>query len=125
MTWVDNALFEWQVTVDRWVALGTREEHEARLLARQAVPGLFEEVVDLLTKNPELRALVLRESTSLTNSAVQEVRERVGTADALVERLVHGIMRRSPERDAPSSALPAPHPTEGGPTQLGGSHDAG
>jgi hypothetical protein len=106
VTLFDEVLFEWTVTVDRWIAMGSREESQSRLMARRAIPGILEEFVELLAKNPDVRALIAQEGANLTGTAVQDVRERVGSADALVERLVQGLLRRPANNDSPNSAQP-------------------
>jgi hypothetical protein len=91
---VDDLLIQWMDTAKRWTASGELEEAQARLMARKALPGVIDEVLDVMTKNPEVRALVEEQGAGLADAAVNEVRERTVSADILAERLVHGLLRR-------------------------------
>jgi hypothetical protein len=110
---VDDLLMQWMETLRRWTASGELEEEQARWLARKALPGVIDEALDVLTKNPEVRALVEEQGISLAGTAVNEVRERTISADVLAERLVHGLLRRPVESGSPPSAPPRRRPARG------------
>lgn len=114
---------DWSETVDHWTAVGQVEEQRARLMARQALPGVMDRVLEFATTNPEVRALVGQQGTAVAKSAVDEARERVGTADALAERMVLSFLRRPRPVAAPSSSpsptSPAALPPEGKSTGSG------
>jgi hypothetical protein len=107
---VDELLMQWMETVRRWTASGELEEEQARWLARKALPGVLDEFFDVLTKNPEVRALVEEQSVGLAGAAVNEVRGRTVSADVLAERLVHGLLRRPVEAGSPPPAPPRRRP---------------
>ncbi|HEY7833990.1 MAG TPA: hypothetical protein VIG30_10505 [Ktedonobacterales bacterium] len=85
---------EWMETLDHLTAQGQIEEQEARRLARVALPGVIDRALDVVTKNPEVRALLQQQGAEVAKSALDEARERVGTADALAERIAHTLLRR-------------------------------
>ena len=110
---VDEMLIEWMETVRRWTAAGELEEEQARWLARKAIPGAIDEALDVLTKNPEVRALVEEQGVSMAGAAVNEVRERTISADVLAERLVHGLLRRPVENGSSAPTPPRRRPARG------------
>jgi hypothetical protein len=110
---VDDLLTQGMETVRRWTAAGELEEEQARWLARKALPGALDEFLDVLTKNPEVRALVEEQSVGLAGAAVNEVRERTVSADVLAERLVHGLLRRPVENGSPPPTPPRRRPVRG------------
>jgi hypothetical protein len=93
---------DFEEALDEWAALGRHEEEYGRRMARQAASSLVDELLDYLARNPEVRELIERQSASLAETAVDGVRERAASADALVERLVHGLLRRPVDAQTPT-----------------------
>lgn len=91
---LDELLFMARAAVDRWTARGWLEEQQSRGMARQATTSVVDELIDYMARNPELRALILQQGTSMAGEAVDEVRERTAAADMWVERVTRGLLRR-------------------------------
>ena len=104
---VERAQFE----LYRWMQLGRREEQRGRALARQATGSSIDELLEYLAHNPAIRELIEQQGVSVAGTAVDEVRERMVSADAWVERLARGMLRR-PARE--TEAPPAPEKQDAG-----------
>jgi hypothetical protein len=106
---VDRLRLEFEDVLEQWAALGRREEQLGRQVARQAMASMVDEVFDAMAKNPEVRELIEQQSIGMAETAVEGVRERTASADALVERLVHNVLRRPSDihTAAPSNIPPA------------------
>lgn len=87
--------------VNGWVALGREQEPQARLLARKAYLEGVDEFISYLAENQELADLVQKKSVGLATEAVDEIRSRTVSADALAEGLVRRILRRPPRGGLP------------------------
>lgn len=111
---LDELLFMARATVDRWTARGWLEEQQSRGIARQATTNVVDELIDYMARNPELRALILQQGTSMAGEAVDEVRERTAAADMWVERVTRGLLRR-PVSHGPAVTTSA-HPSLTGDT---------
>src|SRR5215469_15524624 len=85
---------DFEEAMDEWVDLGRREEEQARRMARHAAASLVDEVFHYLAQSPDVRELVERQTASMAESAVEDVRSRTASADKLVVRLVHILLRR-------------------------------
>jgi hypothetical protein len=96
----DNLMSRGESTVERWAERGRAEEQASRVLAEQAVTEIFDEVmaevISQLAQKPEIRELLQQQSVSLAGEVIGEVRQRTAGADALLERLVRTMLRRSP-----------------------------
>lgn len=87
--------------VNGWIALGREQEPHARLLARKAYVETIDEFISLLAENQELADLVQKKSVGLATEAVDEIRSRTVSADAIAEGLVRRILRRPPRGELP------------------------
>lgn len=87
--------------VERWIAIGQDEEAHSRAVARIAVPEVINEIINHLADNPELQDLVQQQSVGLAGEAIDSVREVTVTADAVLERIVRGLLRRKPRPELP------------------------
>ena len=90
-----------QQRVNDWVELGRANEPASRLLARQAYLEVVDDLIGFLAENEELADLVQKKSVGLATEAVDEVRSRGVSADAIAENLVRRILRRPPRTELP------------------------
>lgn len=94
-----------ETAVTRWIERGQTEEPHSRLIARQAVNLTINDVIQQLADNPEIKGLVMQQTSGIADDVVGGVRERTVTADVVLERLVRGLLRRPPRE-----LLPPPSP---------------
>jgi hypothetical protein len=80
--------------VAQWLAIGLSQEPHARILARNALDEVVDDVIAQLAENPELEALVQQQSVGLASEIVDGVRTQTVTADTMVERSVRKILGR-------------------------------
>lgn len=102
-----------QNEIERWIEIGKAEEQHSRALARVAVPEIVEDVLQIMAENPELQALIQRQSVGLAEEVVDSVREVTVTADAVLEGLVRKLLNRKPRQQLPAQdirLLTEPHP---------------
>jgi hypothetical protein len=103
---LDEALFLALATVDRWSARGRIEERQGRIEAREALARVADELLDYMSRNPEVRTLIERQGSSIAEAAVEQVRERTASADTRLERLAHSLLHR-PMRDGATAKAPS------------------
>lgn len=98
----DRLVANGQKRVNDWVELGRTQEPGTRQLARKAYLGVVDEFISHLAENQELADLVQEQSVGLASEAVDEIRSRTVSADALAEGIVRRILRRPPRRELPA-----------------------
>jgi hypothetical protein len=103
---VDEALFTAMDTLDRWSARGGFEEQQGRALAQHALASMADELLDYMSRNPQVRALIERQGASMAGDAIDEVRDRTASADTRFERFAHGLLHR-PTRDVAAETAPS------------------
>jgi hypothetical protein len=103
---LDELLFVTMATVDRWSARGRTEERQGRTEAREALARIADELLDYMSRNPEVRALIERQGSSIAEEAVEQVRERTASADTRLERLAHSLLHR-PMKDGATEKAPS------------------
>lgn len=98
-----------QGEVDRWLERSRTEARHSRALARVALEETVERSLEELAHNPDIRDLVLEQSTGLAGDVIEEVRERSASADTLVEGWVRRLLMRPPRKSPqePPADLPA------------------
>lgn len=99
---VDRLVSRGQQQVSKWVELGRTHEPGARRIARKTYVEIVDEFIGHLAENEELAGLVQEQSVGLASEAVDEIRSRTVSADALAEGFVRRILRRPPRRELPS-----------------------
>ena len=62
---------------------------------------MVDEFIDRLAENPQLQAVITKQSIGVASDMRDEVRERTVTADNLMEGLVRRILRRTPRAELP------------------------
>ena len=77
-----------QKQLDRWVALGRREEAESRTLAFDALTVLRENMLARVSESPDVKSVIREQSEGMAVTAMGELRERSARADTLAERTV-------------------------------------
>jgi hypothetical protein len=90
-----------ETEVERWVAIGKREEANSRQLVEIAVQHTVDQSIHYLTLNEEVQELVKIQSTGLADEAIEELRERSVSADSFLEGLVRFVLRRRPRIEIP------------------------
>jgi hypothetical protein len=98
----DRLVTRGQKRVNDWIELGRTQEPGARRLARESYLKILDEFIGHLAENEELADLVQEQSVGLASEAVDEIRSRTVSADALAEGFVRRILRRPPRRELPS-----------------------
>ena len=88
-----------QQRINDWIELGRTQEPGARRLARKTYMEIVDELIGNLAENPELADLVQKKSVGLATEAVDEIRSRTVSADALAENIVRRILRRPPRTE--------------------------
>lgn len=90
--------------VSSWIDRGRMEEGKGISIARQAVQGTTDEVIDVLSVHPGVKELVEKQSTGFATEIVEEIRERTVSLDTLFERITRKVLRKKPR----THFLPAP-----------------
>jgi hypothetical protein len=111
---VEGMIRRAQTTSRDWIAEGWREEQFSRWIAQNGVPEILEDVIAIISKNPELAELVRRQinqqSLSVASSVVESGRKLSVVGDDLAETFARRLLRRGlrveiPRID-PKSELP-------------------
>lgn len=93
---VDQLVLEGQLSL----AEGRVAERDGRVLAREIVTEITDEVIDYISDNPKLADLVRdqigAQGSTLTNVVVENARSVTVTGDTLLERLARRILGRTP-----------------------------
>lgn len=87
--------------VERWAAIGRREDENSRQLVEIAVTHSIDQSIHYLTLNQEVQELVKIQSTGLADEAIEELRERAVSADSFLEGLIRFVLRRRPRIEIP------------------------
>jgi len=98
-----------------WIDDGWREEQISRWIAANGLPGLMDDVIHIISTNPELAALVRdqisRQSASMASSVADTSRRLSAVGDDVTENLIRRILRRGPRGEIgkiePVEELPA------------------
>ena len=95
---------------------GKREEQKSKVLAGESVGVIVDELVDLVSENPELDRLVAeivgQKSVGLATVMADNARTLTATGDDVVEHVLRRLLRRPPRRVLP------PSPVEGKPQTM-------
>lgn len=94
--------------VDRWIQTGRVEEPRSRAMMLGVAGQAIDDTIDELAELEGVQQIVQQQSVGMATMIVGEARERTATADNLIERISHRLLRRPP----PSSGIPgaAPEP---------------
>lgn len=92
----DTLVSRGESQVSTWVDRGRLEEGKGISIARQAVQGTTDEVIDVLAVHPGVKELVEKQSTGFASEIVEEIRERTVSLDTLFERITRKVLRKKP-----------------------------
>jgi hypothetical protein len=106
---IDDLATQLQGARERWTVRGHLEERQGRLVARQAVTSLVDELIEQLAHDPAIQNLIKQQGAGLATTAVESAREHTQSADDWVERMVHGVFKR-PAREQPMGEQPVDSP---------------
>ncbi len=96
--------------IARWIELGRAEEPRSQALAQVALDDTLDIALGIMAENPEVRDLVMQQSSGLAGEVVDEMRERAVSADTLVEAVIHRLFRRPlPDPTTQRIELPRKH----------------
>lgn len=84
-----------------WVMTGRNEYIESRRFTQIAMNSAFNESMDGLAQNPEVRELIQSQGVSLAGELVEEIRERTVSADYFLETVARRLLRRKPRAEIP------------------------
>jgi hypothetical protein len=90
--------------LQRWIAIGQREEARSRVLADQTFTRIVDDVIDYLADKPEVQNLIAGQTTGLAGEVLNEVRERTVSGDSFLEGIVRAVLRKSPRAELPPPA---------------------
>jgi len=88
--------------LQRWIAIGQREEARSRVLADQTFTRIVDDVIDYLADKPEVQDLIMGQTTGLAGEVLGEVRERTVSGDSFLEGIVRAVMRKAPRAELPA-----------------------
>jgi hypothetical protein len=96
-------------TTAELIAEGQREERVSKVLAREALLEIIDEVVDLVSQNPEITKVIAEvvggQGASLAGIMGDNARRLSLTSDDLVEGALRRVLRRTPRQALPRSPL--------------------
>jgi hypothetical protein len=109
-----NAIRVAQNTSRDWIADGWREEQLSRWIAQNGVPEILDEVIALISRNPELAELVRnqlsQQTASVASSVIDSGRKLSAVGDDVAENFARRLLRRGLRveipRIEPKSELP-------------------
>ena len=87
--------------LNRWTSLGRSEYIKSRAMAQIAVESTYQETVDTLAKDPEIRELIQTQGIGFAEEVVDELRERSVSADYFLDGFVRALLRRTPRAELP------------------------
>ena len=87
--------------LQRWIAIGQREEARSRVLADQTLTQIVNDVIGYLADKPEVQKLITGQSTGLAVEVLDEVRERTVSGDSFLEGIVRSVLRKAPRAELP------------------------
>ena len=87
--------------LNRWTTLGRSEYIRSRAMAQTAVESTYQETVDTLSNDPEIRDLIQTHGVGLAGEVVDELRERSVSADNFLDGFVRALFRRTPRAELP------------------------
>lgn len=99
--WVDYGAAE----LARWIEVGRDEDQRSRHILKQAVGDSFDEIIDQVANNPQLEEMVHQQSMNLAVEMVEETRERMVSADTLVERFARSLFKKPPRETLPEPPI--------------------
>ena len=88
--------------LQRWIAIGQREEARSRVLADQTLTQIVNDVIGYLADKPEVQKLITGQSTGLAGEVLDEVRERTVSGDSFLEGIVRAVLRKAPRAELPA-----------------------
>jgi hypothetical protein len=92
----DSLVRRGEAQVSTWVYRGRVEEGKGVSIARQAVQGTTDEVIDVLAVHPGVKELVEKQSSGFASEIVEEIRERTVSLDTLIERVIRKVLKKKP-----------------------------
>lgn len=103
-----------QNTSRDWIVEGWREEQISRWIAENGVPEILDDVIAIISRNPELAELVrnqlTQQSASVASSVIESSRKLSAVGDDIAEGFARRLLRRGRRteipRIVPKSELP-------------------
>ncbi len=93
---------------ESWISEGRQEEQISRWIAENGISEIMDDVIELISKNPELAELVrdqLRgQSADIVTSVADTSRRLSAVTDDVAETIVRRLLRRGPRTDTTSIA---------------------
>jgi len=103
----ETAVSRGETQVKHWKDLGIEEDFRSRRLAQSTINQAAEDTMDVVVDNQRvaifIQEMVQAQSQGMINEGIEELRERVLSADIFLERPIRRLLRR-PSRDS----IPAP-----------------
>ena len=127
---VESRLRKWGRGVGQVMREGRLEDQRSRRLAQEATYAIVDDVVEFIAENPEvtgwIQEVVAQQGVGLAQVVRDNARQLSAASDDFAEGLLRRILRRTPRRDLPSSALAGKPQTMYSPEtapEVVGSHD--
>jgi hypothetical protein len=111
---MSRAIRHAQNTSRDWIVEGWREEQLSRWIAENGVPEILDDVIAIISRNPELAELVrnqlTQQSASVASSVIESSRKLSAVGDDIAEGFARRLLRRGRrteiQRIVPKSELP-------------------
>src|SRR5512135_1113551 len=78
--------------LQRWIAIGQREEARSRVLADQTYNRIVDDFIGYLGDKPEVQELIAGQTTGLAGEVLNEVRERTVSGDSFLEGIMRAVL---------------------------------
>jgi hypothetical protein len=92
--------------INELIDTGRRGEVSSQIYARNVLNNLLEDVVNGLSKRPEIRELVQQQSYGMAQEISDEFQDRAAAADSIVERIVFKLIPGEKKDTTPVVILP-------------------
>jgi hypothetical protein len=94
-----------QTTSRDWIVEGWREEQLSRWIAQNGVPEILDDVIEVISRNPELAELVRKQlseqSVSVASSVIESGRKLSSIGDDVAESFARRLLRRGRRVEIP------------------------
>jgi hypothetical protein len=113
---LEGAIRRAQVTSRDWILDGWREEQLSRWIAQNGVPEILDDVIAIISRNPELAELVKnqlsQQSKSAASSILESGRKLTAVGDDVAENFARRLLRRGLRVEIPRIELKSELATE-------------
>jgi hypothetical protein len=106
---VESRLLQWVRQTGQVIREGQLEEQQGKLLARETIFEIIDEVIEFVAENPEaatwIQEVIGGQSIGLATMVRDNARQMTVAGDGMAEGVVRRILRRTPRQALPPSPL--------------------